>query len=256
MPIKKILIMKNTLLRQTMALVLLSFSTFVYSKGLPEVKKHCFDTAINSSVNNDSVCIKSQIAEASDIIKALETLKINIFKFSLEEFLSKAYNMELYIDEYAKGKETKQIFKIRLGGNIVKDGDAYRNRIKGLSIYMKMKNDSVAITTFNVPGVMQCEKALNLYPVGKEKIYAYFPRPFVLKNIESNINDKKIPLVFYGSAWVDPDNGLARFCGEREIEEGSKESSLLADSPHYYIIGIKITKSDDKANDNVVLELD
>lgn len=50
-----------------------------------------------------------------------------------------------------------------------------------------------------------------------------------------------IPLLMYGSFWWDAKHNIYRFCGDSELTR-DMTSSLLKDSPHYYIIGVEFNK--------------
>ena len=56
--------------------------------------------------------------------------------------------------------------------------------------------------------------ALKLHPLGKDKAYFYEVRPYILRN-NLNTDNLNIPLILYGSGWVDEKYGFMRFCGEK-----------------------------------------
>ncbi|WP_336617875.1 DUF5041 domain-containing protein [Bacteroides acidifaciens] len=106
-------------------------------------------------------------------------------------------------------------------------------------------NDSTSVCTINVPGAMRGGVPLKLRPVEKYHSYVYYPRPFKFQTIKEGEEEHfKIPLILYGSAWLDEKYNIIRFCGEKEIDPEMK-AEILKDIPHYYIIGIEF-KSDKK----------
>lgn len=71
-------------------------------------------------------------------------------------------------------------------------------------------------------------------------IYRYTPRPFASVELKEN---EFLPMVLLGSAWFDPKFNVIRFCGESEIAP-DMSSDILKDTPHFYVIGVTITKQD------------
>ena len=88
---------------------------------------------------------------------------------------------------------------------------------------------------------MTTNVALKLHPLGKEKVYFYEARPYILRN-NPNVDSLNIPLVLYGSGWVDEQYGFMRFCGEREIDGNDKTGMILSNVPHYYVVGVELHK--------------
>lgn len=201
--------------------------------------------------------IKSE-PQLEDIYNVLEAMNVHIFRFDLKEFLNKTYTVSLYVDEYEKGKSPKQAHSIRLGKNIasldevpeehrqafrkikhIPEGKNEWEEIKELAIYLRKTDDSTSVCTIHVPGVMQGGTPLKLRPVEKYHSYNYYPRPFKFQAAKET-EHFKIPLVLYGSAWLDKKYDIIRFCGEREIDPDMK-AAILEDIPHYYVIGIEYT---------------
>lgn len=207
--------------------------------------------------------IKSE-PQLEDIYNVLEAMDTHIFRFDLKEFLNKTYSVNVYVDEYEKGKSPKQAHSIRLGNNIqslnvvpeehrqafreikhIPEGKNEWEEIKELAVYLRKSNDSTSVCTINVPGAMRGGVPLKLRPVEKYHSYVYYPRPFKFQTIKEGEEEHfKIPLILYGSAWLDKKYNIIRFCGEKEIDPEMK-AEILKDIPHYYIIGIEF-KSDKK----------
>ncbi len=92
------------------------------------------------------------------------------------------------------------------------------------------------ISTFSLP--------LELKPLtspfdGKET-YIYVPRPFIVGEIKL---DTFIPLVFYGSAWVDKEYGFIRSCGDDELHPDMPDD-IIKNVPHSYVIGVTVKAID------------
>lgn len=104
------------------------------------------------------------------------------------------------------------------------------------------KNDSTTMIVIDVDNMGTSSMQLHLRPLidpqnGKE-LYIYQPRSFEVGEIKF---DTFIPLVYYGSAWVDKDFGFFRFCGE-SILNPEMTDRLIKDVPHSYVIGITVTR--------------
>ena len=88
----------------------------------------------------------------------------------------------------------------------------------------------------------ELRKPLKLKPLkapNSDKLsYSYESRPFVVDKFEEG---KFIPLVFFGSYWIDEKYGFLRFCGANEIgADMGKE--YIESTPHYFVIGVEINK--------------
>lgn len=217
----------------------------------------CFAVVANAQEKGRKV-IKTE-PELSDIYTVLDILHINMYRFDLSAFLTDTYFVNLYIDEYETGKEPKRKRTIRLGKNIVPlddvpeehresfrelkkipEGKNEWNNITCLSAYITKPNDSTAMFTIHVPGAMRTSQSAKLRPVGEHKTYFYNARPFTFKEIEEK-DSLNIPLLLYGSGWVDERFGMIRFCGEKEIDPDMK-AEILSNLPHYYIVGLEMKK--------------
>ena len=195
--------------------------------------------------------------QLEDIYNVLEAMDIHMFRFELKEFLNKVYSVTVYMDEYENGKSPKQVHNIRLGKNIqslnavpeehrqafreikhIPEGKNEWENIKEMSIYLRKSNDSTSVCTINVPGTMKGGAPLKLQAIEKYHSYIYYPRLFKFQPIQDT-DHLKIPLILYGSAWLDKQHDIIRFCGEREIDPEMK-AEILKDIPHYFVIGIEL----------------
>ena len=200
--------------------------------------------------------------QLSDIYNVLELMDINLFRFDLNTFLNEKYTMSIFIDEYVNNKKTKRVFITKLGDNIQslddipeKHRDGFRklkkvpegknewDNIKEVSVYIRKKNDTTAIFSIDVPDVMRFNRQVFLRPVGEQKTYFYHTRPFSFQEIKNDEKDNmEIPVILYGSGWLDTKYNVIRFCGEREIDPEMK-ANILKDIPHHYILGLQLQKA-------------
>lgn len=219
----------------------------------------CIFFAVVAHAQEEGPRVVKKEPQMSDIYGVLDALHINLFRFDLSAFLTDVYNVNLYIDEYEKGKEPRRKRTVRLGKNIesldevpeehraafrelkkVPEGKNEWNNITDISIYLTKPNDSTAMFTINVPDVMRTNQKVNLHSVGEHKMYFYNARPFTFKAMEEK-DSLNIPFLLYGSGWVDERYGIIRFCGEREIDPDMK-AEILSNIPYYYIVGIELKK--------------
>ncbi len=75
-------------------------------------------------------------------------------------------------------------------------------------------------------------------PDSTEPFFSYSTRPFITTEWKEN---EYIPLVLLGSFWYDQKYNVFRFCGENKISP-DMSSTILKYVPHYYVIGITLTK--------------
>lgn len=201
--------------------------------------------------------------QLSDIYTLLASLDMHLFRFDLQAFLQNTYSVSLYIDEQESGQPPRRIRTMRLGKNVrdlneipddsretfrrlhqIPEGRSTWDEIREIALYVSKPNDSTAVITVNVPEVMQARHAVKLRPVaGSERIY-YQVRPFSLAEAETS-DRTVVPLLLYGSAWMDTTHNVIRFCGEKEIDP-AMQARILSDLPHYYIVGIIFEKSQEK----------
>lgn len=107
-----------------------------------------------------------------------------------------------------------------------------------------LKNDSTAVVVIDVDNIATSTTQLAFRPLHDfqscKEFYLYQPRPFKVGEIQFNTF---IPLLFYGSAWLDVHYGIIRFCGESVLNPQMTDR-LIKDVPHSYVIGVTIKKID------------
>lgn len=215
----------------------------------------CFSSI---KAQEDPKVIKTE-PQLSDIYEVLETMNIHLFRFDLSEYLQDVYSVKLYIDEYENGKWVKEAGSSHFGKNreslnnvpenVREDFRKYKkipegkdewDNIKELAVYITKRNDSTAVLSINIPDGMKTGKPMKLHPIGEEKLYLYAPRPFKF-NATPQQDTVNIPLIMYGSYWVDTKYNVIRMCGEKEIDPEMK-AEILQNIPHYFVVGIKLEK--------------
>ena len=102
--------------------------------------------------------------------------------------------------------------------------------------------DSVQNVRISLVGMGEMGTPLKLkglkLPNENKLFYSYESRPFVVDTFEEG---KFIPLVFFGSYWIDEKYGFLRFCGANEIGADMGQE-YIESTPHYFVIGVEINK--------------
>lgn len=194
--------------------------------------------------------------QLSDVCNVLATLNIHVFRFDLQAFLQNVYTVALYIDEYEYGQSPRRIRTIRLGKNIrdlnevpADKREAFRRLkqipedrttwedIREIALYLTKPNDSTVVFTVDVPDVMQARHIAPLRPVAGTRRIFYQVRPFSFAATEAS-ERPVVPLLLYGSGWMDEAHNVIRFCGEKEIDP-ALQAQIVSKLPHYYVVGLE-----------------
>ena len=110
--------------------------------------------------------------------------------------------------------------------------------------FLPCENDSTEVGRLFVKNQGSSGFSLKLKPINHhgvyndDVIYQYKPVPFKTSVFE---NGKFIPLAAYASFWFDEKYSVIRFCGAKEIDP-DMSTEILKDTPHYYVIGVTLTK--------------
>lgn len=110
--------------------------------------------------------------------------------------------------------------------------------------FLPCENDSTEVGRLFVENQGSSGFSLKLKPIdhhgvyNDDVIYQYKPVPFKTSVFE---NGKFIPLAAYASFWFDEKYSVIRFCGAKEIDP-DMSTEILKDTPHYYVIGVTLTK--------------
>lgn len=181
--------------------------------------------------------IKKAEASLADYAQLLKAAGYELFSFDISNLLKEGQTLVVECHEYANGEQLdREIFS---GGDIT-------HRAEKINFgFRPSGNDSTKLMQLDIPGVIMKPnltfklRGMSVADYPERTFYYYNTRPFELAlKIEEN---KFIPLLILGSAWYDERSRIFRFCGEKELAP-DMSSKILKDLPHYYVIGITITK--------------
>ena len=208
--------------------------------------------------------IKRTEPDLSDYIPLLNAAGYEVFTFDIASLKDETYNIQFTIREYTEGtlvydsSKSDFVFSITnremISGfpeesqkKILSEGLAY-DLAKGIytlgekiSIGFTPSADSLKTVTMSIENMGSLKRPLPLKPLNVSKwkdkfMYGY--RPFKVSDIQLGCFT---PLLMVGSFWYDNKFDIVRFCGERELS-ADLSSEMLSMIPHYYVIGIIVTK--------------
>jgi hypothetical protein len=207
--------------------------------------------------------LKKQEATMEDYLPLLQASGYQVYSFDISDFLDDTYHFSFKIKEYVNREEVQRdghssVFPNRMmlaefpeesQKRILEKGSAadpekgIYSQAKKLTIgFIPSKVDSTQFVRISLDGMGEIRTPLKLKPLkaskGDELSYNYESRPFVVDKFEEG---KFIPLVFFGSYWVDEEYGFLRFCGAMEIGADMGQE-YIESTPHYYAIGVEINK--------------
>lgn len=222
--------------------------------------------ALGISCHAQNYEVKPQKANVDDYIRLLKLVNYEVFSFDISSLCDSTRIFEFVLRECECGKVKSErthmgIFRpnrIMLSKlseetrqEVIAEGEAYDVE-KGIYTVSKkitvnftpIKNDSLGTAYIDMENAVSMPVFMKLRPVfdpnaNKTTYMHYVTRPY---NISAFEYDKFIPLVMYGSFWYDEQFNGFRFCGDNELTP-DKLSDIEQLSPHYYVIGIKIHKS-------------
>ena len=207
--------------------------------------------------------IKQQEAAFDDYLPLLQQSGYQAYSFDITEFLNDTYMMSIKVKEYTDSTDVKVLdagitlpnrklisdFSESFQKQILSDGIAvdaekgvFTQSEKIIIGFYPSKSDSLKTAYLSLEGQGARTMTLTLKGLklsdNDEPVYAYLTRPFKVDKFEE---DKFIPLVLFGSMWIDRKWGIFRFCGEKEIDP-DMSTGILKYIPHYYVIGVEVKK--------------
>lgn len=209
--------------------------------------------------------VKRTEADISDYIPLLNAMGYDVYTFDISSLNDETYNIEFVVREYVNGalvedplasqmprytlrnRRMLSDFPEEYWDEILAEGPIY-DRDKGIltlsekiSVGFAPASDSLRTMNMQLENIGALRRLLSLKSqtssTGEEE-YMYDYRPFKVGALQMG---EFTPLVALGSYWYDEQYDLYRFCGEDELDP-DLSAGMLVSSPHYYVLGITVTK--------------
>lgn len=172
-----------------------------------------------------------------DIQSVLVAAGYNSYSFDISAFEGEDWDLSVVYRIYEHGK--------KVDGTTLASFTSRKSSSKVLISTLPSPADSLARLYVSVPGVGHGARNLKLYPLvfpqDPRPRYMYQARPFKPSAPDRNATEGFIPLLLYGSGWMEEEIGAIRFCGEREVDP-DMSSEILKNLPQYYVFGLKYVK--------------
>lgn len=179
-----------------------------------------------------------------DMNVVLETLKMNVYKFSLHLPDSLKYKVCLFLEEYEDKEMIKEkvIWCTTSPYVTLRNGERISKPFDGARFVVKENKDdfllNIRMGDFGIPD----------YKVPIDSIYSntHMSSKFTIEN-NTTLQEGKTPLILIGSSWEstskDGSTSMLRFCLEKELApDYSNEAFDMM--PHYFIVGLNVTKQE------------
>ena len=191
---------------------------------------------------------QTDLISVIDMLKALAELAgIRIFKIPISPVFDKEYKISVYLDEYVDGEKinSKDMFDYSVLKkntyhyaikDTVEQKDIYFDDFIPNLTFFTQDNDTIMRLNINHYGV-----GLNGGTLHKKKLReGQFYNWRIYRKIEWQLNEE-VPMLVFASSWHD--GQFERFCGTVELYENEEETkALLKQSPHYYVISLKVSE--------------
>ena len=212
------------------------------------------------SALSQSIKTKKEVIE--DYLPLLQASGYTAYSFDISEFLNDTYEITLKFNEYvdslglvdtfgmpvhnrkmlsAFSEETQQLI-LKEGRAADPEKGIYSQSDKIMIGFFPTNTDSLYTLYLEVKDRQVIKWLLKLKglvnPSNNQLEYHYTSRPFKMDKFEEG---KFIPLVLFGSFWIDKEYGSFRFCGDNEMDP-DMSTVQIEYSPHYFVIGVEIRK--------------
>lgn len=212
------------------------------------------------SALSQSIKTKKEVIE--DYLPLLQASGYKAYSFDISEFLNDTYEITLKFNEYVDSlglvdtfgmpvhnRKMLSAFSEETQQRILKEGRAadpekgiYSQSDKIMIGFFPTNTDSLYTLYLEVKDRQVIKWLLKLKglvnPSNNQLEYHYTSRPFKMDKFEEG---KFIPLVLFGSFWIDKEYGSFRFCGDNEMDP-DMSTVQIEYSPHYFVIGVEIRK--------------
>ena len=183
-----------------------------------------------------------------DMLVALELLGVRIFDIPISPAFEKEYSLSLKLDEYVGGEKInsqdilpnytafrRNTYLHYIEDPIEQKDVRYFDYISKFTIFSKDNDTTLLLSISSLTGSAGGIK-IKKNIVREGQFYKW--RSYSKTDWKLN---EEIPLLVFASSWYDERIGFDRFCGAGDLSENEKETKeLLDDSPHYYVISLKV----------------
>jgi hypothetical protein len=181
-----------------------------------------------------------------ELLKALEMAGVRIFSIPISPAFEREYRLSLHIDEYVKGEKVNSI-PVLDGANtyIHFPGDTmppYFDYFPKLTLFTLDSDTAQTLSVHHYGGSRSgiVLKRIRIEEWQRPGQQSYTWRAYSKTDWKLN---EDVPLLVYASAWYDEKYKIFRFCGVVDLshsEEATRE--LFDNSPHYYVISLKVSE--------------
>lgn len=210
--------------------------------------------------------IKQKDTSIENYIELLNASGYQAYSFDISDLKNETYILNFEIREYVNGVMTDKTLRRGSFENrimvqdfmwselsdeelalIKADSYDYEQGIYAVADqvtigFMPSKNDSTMVGQISVANMGSSRLELPLKPIQNQSlkgpVYQYDTKPFKSSSFQT---DRFIPLVLYLSFWYDQQCNIIRCCGE-EVIDPEMTAEILQYSPHFYVIGVTVTK--------------
>ena len=180
-----------------------------------------------------------------DILQALELAGVRMFVIPISPVFEKEYYLSVNLNEYVNGEKinTTDIIRTYKGENVYLHFEQdsiqqkeifYFDYIPKLTFFSKDNDTTLLLRVSHLGG----SSSIPLKKDKERSSQSYHWRAYSKTDWKLN---EEVPLLVYASSWFDEKMKMERFCGAGDLslnESATKE--LLDNSPHYYVISLKV----------------
>lgn len=221
------------------AITLLSLLVLVVAYGCTSDQQAKASTTtsvpVTTVLTNGSAVREGQMLStpsAESIIDALKEAGIHIYNINLPKIDLEKYQLILYRDTYLNGIKSIHPSYPRQAElkstTFTNDQNRYR-----VVLTLMDKNDSLFTESWQLPSG---HRTATISKKERQHFIDYNVTPFKSQEI---VPGKKIPILIYGSSWIDKKTGYYRYCMERELEPDFSNDAFKR-MPGYYVYSIEL----------------
>ena len=167
----------------------------------------------------------------------------NLEPVSIQPYGLRLKNRTMVKEFFWRERSEEEVAEIKAASVDYENG-VYSRSEKITVGFLPCENDSTKVGRVFLDNQGNFGFSLKLKPINhygaydNQVIYQYRTLPFKPSAFEEG---KFIPLAAYTSFWFDAKYNIIRSCGATELDP-DMSTEILKDTPHYYVIGVTLTK--------------